>query len=795
MVFMQNKIFNKWLPIFILIQPLFDVLTSFMTVAGISVTVGILVKMLILFLMSIYLIFFDKYKRHYNLIYFGLIIVLCLGNMYFNLDILKSHFSEYAGYLMKYVYFSLVLLYFIKWYKNGNSIKLHEFRLPFFILALVFFLSWITDTAFDTYLPNSGKDGSSGWFFSGNEIGALLSIIFPIVLFNGLHNSNSHKWENILTIIIGIALLLLGTKVGLLGYFITIVGYLVYRLIVFKKIKLDSKFFIVLICLCISGLMWPNIPAVYNTAQRYESLEIDDEMITDEERDERINFLIYSGRNGYIAKMVQLRKDISIGERLFGKFYEREDKTLFITEQDPFDIYFLFGVLGIIILFVPLLYVLFSSLKICFKEIKIRFFDIETAMCLLSIILALGVSTMSGHALLAPSVSTFMILILVNFYIRCRESLDEDGKVRVLIGTVHMEIGGIEKTLVNLLKRIDYKKYKVDVFLLKPEGAFLKYLPQNVNIITPYDGSVMRRIVLSNNIVCKAIKHLLFNYYTGSLFSTNKEYDVAISYAGYYPFVDSYIASSIASKKLIWLHTDIDYAYKHDEKYRKKFDRTKFKYDKFDIIVGVSEGVKESFEKVLPEYKSKTTYIWNIIDFALNSETSSVTLDGKYNIVCIGRLCKQKRFDKVVEVASTLPSDVKIYIVGGGELFDSLQDLIKEKGLEDKVILLGECQNIQSILKQANLLLSVSDYEGLPTVLMESLICMVPIVATEVCGNTDIYKYIAPKGSMTICKNNVPSISKAIIKVYNGPKHKRFKFDLNNYNKENMNKFYKTIGD
>ena len=357
---MQNKIFNKWLPIFILIQPVFDVITSFMTANGINVTVGILVKMLILLFAGIYLVFIDKYKRKYNFIYLGLIVVLCLGNVYFNLDILKTHFSEYAGYLMKYVYFTVLLFYFLKWYKNGNYIKLHELKLPFFIIALVFLLSWISNTAFDTYLPDSGKYGTSGWFFSGNEIGALLSIIFPIVLYNGLHNEKCHKWENILTIIIGIALLTLGTKVGLLGYFITIVGYIIYRLIAMIKIKLDKKFVFVLLCLIVPLIFWNKIPAVYNTSIRYESLDIGSEEITEEEREERINFLIYSGRNGYIAKMVQMRKDISIFERLFGKFYEREDKTLFITEQDPFDIYFLFGMLGIIVLFVPLLYILFS---------------------------------------------------------------------------------------------------------------------------------------------------------------------------------------------------------------------------------------------------------------------------------------------------------------------------------------------------------------------------------------------------------------------------------------------------
>ena len=109
--------------------------------------------------------------------------------------------------------------------------------------------------------------------------------------------------------------------------------------------------------------------------------------------------------------------------------------------------------------------------------------------------------------------------------------------------------------------------------------------------------------------------------------------------------------------------------------------------------------------------------------------------------------------------------------------------------------MLGEQSNIQSILRQADLFLSVSDYEGLPTVLLESLLCNIPIVATDVCGNSDIYRYIAPKGSMILCKNNIPSISKAILKAYRGSLHKKIKFDLGNYNNENMKKFYKIVGE
>lgn len=791
---MKEKIFNKWLLFFILIQPLFDVITSFMTKFGISVTVGIFVKVIILGLMVFYLVFVDKNKRKFNFICLGLIFVFCIGNLYCNYDNIRVSFVAYVGYLMKYVYFLVVLLYFIKWYQNGHMIKLNELRIPFVIIALTMVLSWITGSAFDTYLESSGKIGTSGWFFSGNEIGALLSIIFPITLYNAFYNSKSHKWEIVLAIIIGIALLALGTKVGLLGYFLTIFGYLVYRILVIKKYKFDYRFAICIVALLIPLLMWSNIPAIHNTQMKYEVLDIANETITKEEKQERVNYLIYSGRNRYVSQMIEKRKDINILEKIFGTFYLRGDNTILITEQDLFDIYFLFGIFGFLMFIVPIIYLIFKCLKICFKNIKTRFFDIKLIMCLLSLVLGIGVSTMSGHTILAPGVSTFLLIILINFYDRCHKR-NEEIKENLLIGSVHMEIGGIERTLISLLKNIDYKKYNIDLMLLKPSGEFFDEIPKEVNVITPYNSKIMKKIVLSNNFICKIMKHLCFNYITGKIFATNKKYKTAISYSGYYSFVDKYIGGSNAVKKIIWVHTDVKYQYDHDLKYQKKFNRVKNKYNKFNLIVGVSEGVQKSFESLMPKYKDKVTYMWNLLSFDDQNKTTNLKLSGNYKIIATGRLCIQKRFDKMLKALALVKDDVMLYIVGDGILKEQLINLAHKEKVDNKVKFLGSLNNVTSIIKQADLFLSTSDYEGLPTVLMEALLCNVPIVATDACGNSDIYKYIAPKGSMILCKNDIHSISKAITMAKHGNISKNFKFDVKKYNKNVLKKFYKLIGD
>ena len=135
-------------------------------------------------------------------------------------------------------------------------------------------------------------------------------------------------------------------------------------------------------------------------------------------------------------------------------------------------------------------------------------------------------------------------------------------KKKILIGTVNLDIGGIEKTLIGLLNNIDYKKYDVDLLLLKTNGVLKEKINKNVNIITPYKNKKTEKIVNSSNIICKILKHLLFNYITARLWiNKNKKYDVAISYSGYYPFIDKYIGLSNSNKKLIWVHTDLKKIY------------------------------------------------------------------------------------------------------------------------------------------------------------------------------------------------------------------------------------------
>ena len=109
----SNKKIANIFYIFLLIQPILDLLTSLMTrFVGLSITIGMIVRGLFLFGMIVYLLFINKsVHKKKSIIYLGIlcifsVIYLITKNGIFNLGFLKTEIT----YLFKYMYFPIVAL-------------------------------------------------------------------------------------------------------------------------------------------------------------------------------------------------------------------------------------------------------------------------------------------------------------------------------------------------------------------------------------------------------------------------------------------------------------------------------------------------------------------------------------------------------------------------------------------------------------------------------------------------------------------------------------------------------------
>lgn len=366
-------------------------------------------------------------------------------------------------------------------------------------------------------------------------------------------------------------------------------------------------------------------------------------------------------------------------------------------------------------------------------------------------------------------------------------------KKKILITSVHMGIGGIETVLINFLKSINYKKYDVDLVLYKKTGVNLEKIPKEVNVYSPYSfkkNKFLDSLTQKDGLFNKIIRKLTFNKVTLGFYTPEKKYDVGISYAGYHFLSDMFIIKSHCKKKYIWVHTDVEYCIKNYKNYKKEFCRNAFKYDYFDKIITVSKSTMESFSSVLPKHKNKLSYVWNIFPDVV--EKNKIELSSNYNILCIGRLVKQKGYDRLIDVVELLSkerNDFCVYVLGNGELKNEIESCIRNKNLDNYIKLLGAKNNIFEYLNSADLVLSTSYYEGLCTTLVEALSSSVPVVAPNVTGISDIAYEIAPKNSFILTENTVNSIKDGVVSAMSGKVKKEFKFNVKKYNNITIKKY------
>ena len=308
-------------------------------------------------------------------------------------------------------------------------------------------------------------------------------------------------------------------------------------------------------------------------------------------------------------------------------------------------------------------------------------------------------------------------------------------------------MGGVSVLLEDILGAIDYEKYNVDVLILHNNGDMLENLPSGVNILygTKFFNVIDLPIkeVLATRHIKKIIRKIkLVLYLKTGLINRKikrqrkkilkKKYDVEIAFKD--GFTAIFTANGDSTKKIHWLHSD----YKYDNpnaKYKKLFPET---YEKFDKIVGVSEGVAKHFNDIYGN-SEKTIVIGNLV------EANRITRCARWKkehegdelrIACVGRLHYYKGYDRLLHAAKRLKdedllSKIKIDIIGGGFERQALINLKYQLKLGKHVEFLGDKVNPYRDIKDADFLMLPSRVESFGLVVVESQILGIPVVATN----------------------------------------------------------------
>jgi len=140
-------------------------------------------------------------------------------------------------------------------------------------------------------------------------------------------------------------------------------------------------------------------------------------------------------------------------------------------------------------------------------------------------------------------------------------------------------------------------------------------------------------------------------------------------------------------------------------------------------------------------------------------------IDAKFTVCCVGRLVRQKRYDRVVQIAAILKGmgyEILFRIVGDGPLKGDLIRLVKEYGVEDMIEFVGFQSNPYKYMSSADMFLLTSESEGYSLVVGEAMSLGKPIVSTKVVGPMELLANDAG----ILCNEDEAELAEAIMTLY-----------------------------
>lgn len=188
-------------------------------------------------------------------------------------------------------------------------------------------------------------------------------------------------------------------------------------------------------------------------------------------------------------------------------------------------------------------------------------------------------------------------------------------------------------------------------------------------------------------------------------------------------------------------------------------------------IITVSSSVAEDLINKFDIKPKSIKVIYNPFDIEKIRKLSleNNPFESENYIIHVGRFHSVKRHDRLLEAYSLTDIAAKLIILGKGDsrAEESIKRKITELGLTHRVILAGFHSNPLPIIRGAKVTIISSDSEGLPTVLIESLICNTPIVSTNCPGG--VSEIMVGNLSYYLSDMNAKSLAEKISLAYNNP--------------------------
>lgn len=350
-------------------------------------------------------------------------------------------------------------------------------------------------------------------------------------------------------------------------------------------------------------------------------------------------------------------------------------------------------------------------------------------------------------------------------------SFTAKNKIKVCFFVSDFTVGGVETIFINtmeeLLKNpnldisvVTHMKLRetlyTDWFKAHPEIPVYTYFPLGnwFQDLEPKCRGLMKLI--------RKITFSLYKRYRRFIWRNKfKKMDVFIDYKNFEFFRE---LSYIKKPKIAWAHSALCY-FERDKNFLKKASQ-------YDKIVCLTDDFKERFKSKYPEYADKIVRIYNPINEKHIQQLSNQGKSPRGKYFChVSRLSKSKDIKTLLDAFDIFyksHKDVKLYIVGDGPLANTHKSYAGTLKSSKNIIFTGTQYNPYIFMKGAIANILSTEYEGLPTVVLESVALGVPCISAD-CESGPREILLDGKGGLLFGIGNADALAKHMETVYKFP--------------------------
>ena len=388
----------------------------------------------------------------------------------------------------------------------------------------------------------------------------------------------------------------------------------------------------------------------------------------------------------------------------------------------------------------------------------------------------------------------------------------DTNKEKLLFYIGDLKPNGVTTSFMSLAETIDYNRYDVSLIVLNKKDTLYQHM---INQINPNVRVLCRAGTYAQTLLEECAKDITLKYgieteYLNNLLPRqmytrewkrcfgNAQFDKLINFTGYSPFY-SYLFMIANGEKIIWQHNDMiadrERAVNGKMPLYDTLTAVFSTYPYYDKLISASKEIMKINQLNFPHIpQERFYYAHNTLNFQrilkLSQLDTGIHVNPlKVNFVTNGRLSHAKNHKALIEAFNEFAEDLtdcELYIIGDGELRDSLSNIAGEH-----VHLVGYQENPFFLMSQCDCFVFPSLYEGQGIALLEARVLGLPIVVSDLPKMKGIFikdgqfniggftKEHILQGLYAFIESKVPVIN----------------FDANMYNTESYDEFESVISD